>query len=64
MELTREQKIRRYESTAKFHKQKADREWAYAKNGQGGEHYGIAKRHYNKAKKYQETADRLKMESV
>lgn len=56
----KETQIKRFESTAAFNKQKADREYAYAKNGLGDEHYGRAKTAYNKAKEFQEKADKLK----
>ncbi len=35
--------IKRYESCAETYKKKGDREYAYAKNGLGDEHYGKAK---------------------
>lgn len=56
----KESTIKRFESTAAFFKQKADREWAYAKNDLGDEHYGRAKTAYNKAKEFQDKADKLK----
>lgn len=52
--------IKRYDSTAKTYKEKGDREWAYAKNGQGGEHYGYAKQAYDKAKDFKSRADSLR----
>lgn len=52
--------IKRYDSTAKTYKEKGDREWAYAKNGQGGEHYEYAKQAYDKAKDFKSRADSLR----
>lgn len=56
----KETQIKRFEGKAAFFKQKADREWAYAKNDLGDEHYGRAKTAYNKAKEFQDKADKLK----
>lgn len=56
----KETTIKRFESTAAFYKKKADREYAYAKNDLGDEHYGIAKKAYGKAKEFQDKADNLK----
>ena len=39
----RETLIKRYESTAETYEKKGNREYAYAKNGLGDEHYGKAK---------------------
>lgn len=52
--------IKRHESTAEFWKTKADREWAYAVNGQGDYHYGNAKQAYAKADQFQAKADALR----
>ncbi len=56
----KETTIKRFESTANFYKEKADREWAYAKNDHGGEHYGKARKAYAKAKDFRDKADKLK----
>lgn len=56
----KETQIKRFESTSAFYKQKGDREWAYAKNDLGGEHYGKARKAYDSAKEFQDKADKLK----
>ena len=56
--------IKRHESTAEFWKTKADREWAYAKNGMGGEHYHNAKMAYEKAAEFERKANTLKGKSA
>lgn len=58
----KESQIKRFESTAAFYKKKADREYAYAKNDLGDEHYGRAKTAYNKAKEFQDKANKLRDE--
>lgn len=54
--------IKRYESTADIYQQKGDREWAYAKNGKGDEHYTKAREAYEKARINREKAEKLKGE--
>ena len=49
MAQSRESLIRRFEATAETYKKKGDRNWAYAKNDLGDEHYGIAKDAYARA---------------
>ena len=49
--LSREEHISRLEKTAEYHQKTGDREWAYAKNGQGGEHYKKADELRNRASK-------------
>lgn len=44
MSQSKETLIKRYESTADTYQEKGDREWAYAKNDLGDEHYGKAKK--------------------
>ena len=39
MKQSKETLIKRYESTAETYERKGKREWAYAKNDMGGEHY-------------------------
>ena len=56
----RETLIKRYESTAETYEKKGNREYAYAKNGLGDEHYGKAKNAYDKAKQSRDKADKLK----
>lgn len=60
MAESKETLIKRYESTADTFQEKGDREWAYAKNGKGDEHYGKAREAYAKAKEYREKAERLR----
>ena len=60
MAISKETQIKKLESTADTYKKKGDREWAYAKNGKGDEHYGTAKVAYAKAKECQDKADKLK----
>ena len=47
---SKETLIKRYDSTADTYEKKGKREWAYAKNGQGDEHYGKAKDAFDRAK--------------
>lgn len=54
--------IKRYESTADTYQEKGDREWVYAKNGKGDEHYAKAREAYEKAKMYREKAEKLRNE--
>ena len=54
--------IKRYESTADTYQEKGDREWAYAKNDLGDEHYGKAKKAYEKARINREKAEKLREE--
>jgi hypothetical protein len=60
MAQSKETLIKRYDSTAETFKKKADREWAQAKNGEGNEHYGKAKDAYDRMKRNQEKADKLR----
>ena len=41
--------IKRYESTAAHYERKGKREWAYAKNNFGGEHYAAARDAFDRA---------------
>ena len=52
--------IKRYESTADTYEAKGKREWAYAKNDQGGEHYEYARQAFNRAKDFRDRANNLK----
>ena len=54
--------IKRYRSTARTYKEKADRLWAYAKNDKGDYNYGLAKEFYERAKENEEKADALEEE--
>ena len=56
----REALIKRYESTADTYEQKGKREWAYAKNDMGGEHYSKARDAFDRAKRNREKAEQLK----
>ena len=46
-----------YEKVAETFKKKGDKEWAKAKNGEGGHHYENAKKAYETAKKAQAKAN-------
>lgn len=48
-----------YKKVAETFKKKADREWAKAKNDEGGHHYKNAQSYYETVKKAQEKADRM-----
>lgn len=56
-----ETQIKRYESTALTFMDKGKREWAYAKNGMGDDHYGYAKRAFKTAAENQAKANELKL---
>lgn len=60
MDNKKETSIKRLESTAETYEKKAKREWAYAKNGLGNEHYGKAKDAFARAKRNRYAAERLK----
>lgn len=62
MSESKETLIKRYESTADTYQAKGDREWAYAKNGKGDEHYAKAKEAYEKARINREKAEKLRRE--
>lgn len=57
---SKETLIKRYDSTADTYEKKGKREWAYAKNGQGDEHYGKAKDAFDRAKKNRDKANKLR----
>ena len=63
MPQSKETLIKRYESLAKTHEAKGKREWAYAKNDMGDEHFAIARNAFNKSKEMQAKADALKKDS-
>ena len=52
--------IKRFESTAATYEAKGKREWAYAKNGQGGEHYAKARDAFDRSASNRSKADKLK----
>ncbi len=60
MAQSRESLIRRFEATAETYKKKGDRNWAYAKNDLGDEHYGIAKDAYARAARARAKAEALR----
>ena len=62
MSKSQEILIKRYESTADTYQEKGDRECAYAKNDLGDEHYGKAKKAYEKARINREKAEKLREE--
>lgn len=50
---------KRFESTANTYEEKGKREWAYAKNGLGDQHYAKAKDAFDRAKRNKDKADKL-----
>ena len=60
MKQSKETLIKRYESTAETYEKKGKREWAYAKNDMGGEHYAKARDAFDRAKRNREKAAKLK----
>ncbi len=62
MTASKETLIKRFESTADTYEKKGKREWAYAKNGQGGEHYAKARDAFDRAKRNRDKAQKLKDE--
>ena len=54
--------LKRYKSTAKRYDEKGRRDWAYAKNDLGGEHYAKARDAFDRAKRNQDKADQLEKE--
>ena len=59
MSVSKETLKKRYESTAETYEKKGKREWAYAKNGQGGYHYETAREAFNKANQMREKAKNI-----
>lgn len=55
-----ESKIKRLEHTAETYEKKGKREWAYAKNGKGGEHYEFARQAFDRAEKFRGLAEERK----
>jgi len=49
-----------YQKVANTFTKRGDKEWAKAKNGEGGEHYQNARQNYATAKKAQDKADSMK----
>lgn len=62
MGAKKETLIKRFESTAETYERKGRREWAYAKNDKGGEHYATARDAFDRAKTNREKAEKLKNE--
>lgn len=60
MAAKKETLIKRFESTANTYERKGKREWAYAKNGHGGEHYAAARDAFDRAKTNREKAEHLR----
>lgn len=56
MSSSKETLIKRYKSTAAHYERTGKREWAYAKNDWGDEHYGRARKAFDKAKEYRRKA--------
>lgn len=59
MAQSKETLIKRYNSTADTFEKKGKREWAYAKNGLGGEHFAYARDAFDRAKRSREKAKNL-----
>lgn len=51
MSTNKDTLIKRYESAADTYEKKGKREWAYAKNDMGGEHYAKARDAFDRAKR-------------
>ena len=60
MAQSKESQIKRFTSTAQTFKNKGDREWAYAKNGYGDEHYAKARDAYDRAQRNLDKANILR----
>lgn len=59
MTQSKESLKKRYESTADQFEEKGKREWAYAKNGMGGEHFEKARDAFERAVRNREKAKEL-----
>lgn len=59
MAQSKESLKKRYENTAERFEEKGKREWAYAKNDIGDEHYEKARDAFERAKRNRDKADRL-----
>jgi hypothetical protein len=57
---SKESQIKRFESTADTYESKGKREWAYAKNGKGGEHYAKARDAFDRAQRNRDKATKLR----
>lgn len=62
MPQSKETLIKRFNSTADTYEKIGKREWAYAKNDLGGEHYNRARDAFARAKRNREKAEKLKNE--
>lgn len=60
MPQDRESLIKRFDHTADHYEQKGKREWAYAKNDMGGEHYAKARDAFERAERNREKARKLR----
>lgn len=60
MSNNNESQIKRFESTAETYEKKGKREWAYAKNGMGDEHYGKARDAFERAQRNRDKAEQLR----
>jgi len=58
--MKKESLIKRFDSTAAHYERKGRREWAYAKNGYGGEHYAKARDAFDRAERNREKANHLR----
>ncbi len=62
--ITDETRIKRMESLANTKEKHGKKEWAKAKNGEEGYHYGNARKDFAKAKELRAKADGLKNKSM
>ena len=62
MAQSKETLMKKYEGVAKRFEEKGRREWAYAKNDLGDEHYGKARKAFNTAKECREKANEIRNE--
>lgn len=62
MAQSKESLIKRFEHTADTYSKKGKREWAYAKNDMGGEHYAKARDAFEREKRNREKAQKLRDE--
>lgn len=59
MAQSKETLKKRYESTAETYERKGRREWAYAENGLGGEHYSKARDAFDRANRNRKKANEI-----
>lgn len=62
MPNSKESQIKRYNSTADQYEKKGKREWAYAKNDMGSEHYAKSRDAFTRAKRNRDKAKAMENE--